>query len=53
MREVKMYSFKTRKYIASEITDSKWSTYNDRALLDAGYEYTGEIRYVDAVEPAK
>jgi len=44
MREVKTYSYKKRKYVSAVDEDKKWSFYNDKSLLDNGYQYTGEKR---------
>ena len=42
-KTVKMYSYKTRTYIEGT-KDYKWSYKNDRTLLDAGYQYTGNYK---------
>ena len=34
-------STKTREIISSAHTETKWSTYNDKTLIDSGWTYTG------------
>ena len=41
---VNYYSTRTRILISSGSTDTKWSTYNDKNLLNQGYTYTGNTR---------
>ncbi len=41
---VNYYSTRTRTLISSGSTDTKWSTYNDKNLLNQGYTYTGNTR---------
>lgn len=41
---VNYYSVRTRTLISSGSTDTKWSTYNDKNLLNQGYTYTGNTR---------
>lgn len=41
---VEYYSVKTRNVISSGKTDIKWSEYNDKSLLNAGYVYTGNTK---------
>ena len=39
----KLYSYKTRTCTSASV-DVKWSTYNDKSLLNAGYVYTGRTK---------
>ncbi len=41
---VTYYSVKTRSLISQGSTTIKWSTYNDRTLLNDGYSYTGNTK---------
>lgn len=41
---VNYYSYRTRSVVNTSQTDIKWSTHNDRNLLDNGYSYTGNTR---------
>ena len=38
------YKYRSRKVIKEAYIDYKWSKYNDTALLNAGYDYTGAKR---------
>ena len=39
----KLYSYKTRTCTSASV-DVKWSTYNNKSLLNAGYVYTGRTK---------
>ena len=39
-----IYKYRSRKVTSDTYTDYKWSHYNDSALLNAGYNYTGTKR---------
>lgn len=39
---IKYYATRTRKLIKEEQTSYKWSKFNDKELLNAGYHYTGK-----------
>ena len=41
---VSYYSYRTRTVINAGSTDIKWSTYNDKSLLNNGYTYTGNTK---------
>ena len=38
------YKYRSRTVVREAYTDYKWSVYNDKALLDAGYKMTGVKR---------
>ena len=40
------YRIKYRSLLNAAYTDIKWSSYNDKTLLDAGYKMTGNKRLV-------
>lgn len=46
-RDVYKYRQRIRSVTQQAYTDYKWSTYNDKKLLDAGYTMTGNTRVVN------
>lgn len=46
-KDVYKYKKRTRTLIKEAYTDYKWSIYNDKVLLDQGYEMTGNTRVVE------